>query len=111
MPGCGEAAEMIQANDVHVSQQRAQTGDAPAIPGLAKHIPVIYRITPKLPLRAEVVGRYSRNKTWAMLLVQNKELRMRPYVARVGRYEEGEITDQAQSFAAGMNFESLALTE
>src|SRR5215510_12468448 len=93
VPGRSKGTEMIQANHIDVGQQRAQPGDAPTIAGPAKNIPVICGVAPKLSLRAEVVRRNTGNEARPTLLVQQKEFRMCPNVARVGRDEEGQIAD------------------
>src|SRR4030095_11337888 len=102
---------MIQANHVNVSQQRAQTRDAPTIAVLPKSVPVIDGVAPKLSLRAEVIGRNTGYETRPALLVQQKQLRVGPDIARVGRDEEGQVADKAQTLGAGICLESLALAE
>src|SRR5882757_7387365 len=47
VPGGRESAEMVQADRVHVSQQRAQAVDAPAEAGTTKYVPVIDGIAPE----------------------------------------------------------------
>src|SRR5439155_5495875 len=96
---------------VDVGKQRAQTADAPTITGLPKSLPVIDGVAPKLSLRAEVIGRHTGNEARPALLVQQKQLRISPNVARVGRDEEGQVADQAQTLAVGVRLEPLALAE
>src|SRR5690349_1029889 len=111
MPGRSERAEMIQTNDLDMRQQRAQPGNAPLIARFAKSIPVVYRITPKLARRAEQVRRNSGCESGTEMFVQQKEFRMRPHIARVGRHEKREIADNAHALTAGMRLEPLALAE
>jgi tetratricopeptide (TPR) repeat protein len=49
VPGGAESAEMIQAHDVHVSQQRSQAIDAPAVTGPLKRLPIIDRLPQSCP--------------------------------------------------------------
>ena len=49
VPGGRERAEMIQADQVHVSQQRAESVDPPGIAGPAMRLPVVDRVAPELP--------------------------------------------------------------
>src|ERR1700681_3170577 len=100
---------MIQANHVDASQQRPQPRDAPMIAGLPKSVPVIDGVAPKLSLRAEVIGWHTGNEERPALLVQQKQLRVGPDVARIGRDEEGQVADQAQALAEGACLEPLAL--
>src|SRR6266498_3300180 len=102
---------MIQANHVDMSQQRAQPRDAPRIAGLPESVPVVDGVAPKLSLRAEEIGRHTGNEAWPVLLVQQKQLRIGPDVARVRRNEEGQVADQAQTLAVGVCLQSLALAE
>ena len=92
-----KAAEMIEANHVHVSQQSAQPVDAPAIAGPAKRLPVVNRIAPELSLRAEIIGRHSGDEARPVLLVQQKQFRVGPHVARIGRNEKWQVADQAHA--------------
>src|SRR5271168_56449 len=73
VPRGPEAAEVIEANHIDMIQQGAQPVDAPAISSRTKGIPVVNRIAPQLPLRAEVVGRNSGDEAGAALLVQQEE--------------------------------------
>ena len=80
---------MIQANRVDVSQEGAHPVDAPAVAGPPKRVPVLDGIPPELPLGTEVVGWDSGNEARPVMRVQQKQLRVRPHVARVGGNEEG----------------------
>ena len=68
VPGRRKAAEVIEPNHVHVSQQSPQAVDAPAIAGLAKRLPIVNRIAPELSLSAEVVGRHSGDEARPVLV-------------------------------------------
>src|SRR5712692_10628907 len=60
VPRGREAAEVIQANRIHVSEQGTQPVDRPPIAGCAQGLPVVNGIAPQLSLRAEVVGKIGR---------------------------------------------------
>src|SRR5262245_7048917 len=102
---------MVQANHIHVSEQGAQAVDTPTITGPSKRLPVINRVAPELSLGAEVVRRHAGGKARPALLVQQEQLRVGPHVARVGRDEEGEVTDQAHALGMGMLLETFPLTD
>ena len=59
VPGGGEAAEVVEPDDVHLRQHGAQAGDPPAIARPAERLPVVERVAPELALGAEVVGRHA----------------------------------------------------
>src|SRR5215831_2267382 len=65
-----ERAEMIQADDVDLSQNRADAVDPPTIAGPAKSVPIVDGVPPELSLRAEVVGRDSSHEPGPALFVQ-----------------------------------------
>ena len=107
VPRSREPSEMIQANRVDVSQEGAHPVDAPAVAGSPKRVPVVDGIAPELPLGAEVVGWHAGDEARPVMRVQQKQLRVRPHVARVGRDEEGQIADQADALGMGMCLEAL----
>ena len=94
-----------------MGQQSLQSRDAPSIVRLTKNVPVVDGVTPKLPLRAEVIGRDTGDDAWPALLVQQKQLRVGPDVARVGRNKKGQIADQAYALAKSVHLEPFALAE
>ena len=102
---------MIEAYDVHVSEQSAQPVNAPAIARPPEAFPIVNRIAPELPLRAEVIGRHAGDEACPALLIQKEELRISPYIARVGRNEERKIADQSHAPGMRMYLEPLALAE
>ena len=62
VPGRREPAEMIEADQVHVRQKRAKTIDPPPVPVRAERLPIVNRVAPQLPCRAEVIGRHAHHK-------------------------------------------------
>src|SRR5262249_15513812 len=111
VPGRNETAEMIQANRVHVAQQRPQTVYQPAIPQLTKNLPVVQWIAPELPKCTEIVGGYTGDKSRPPMLIEQKELRMRPNIARVGRDEERQVADQSETLGTCVALQPLRLAE
>src|ERR1700691_3732369 len=67
-----EPAEVIQTNYIDVSQESTQPIDAPPITSRTHGIPVVNRIAPQLTLRAEIIGRNSRDKAWPLLLIEQE---------------------------------------
>ena len=111
MPGRRESAEMVQSNQVDMSQQCPHAIDAPAVTRAAKRIPVIDRIAPKLSVRAEVIGRHAGDELRPALFGQKEDVGVRPDIAGIGRHEEGQVTDEADAVCPRVRFQSLALTE
>src|SRR5262245_39335182 len=83
VPGGRERPEMIQANDIYVGQQGAYAIDAPGIAGAAKSLPVVDRVVPELPRGAKIIGWDTGYKARPVVLVQLKQLRVGPYIARI----------------------------
>src|SRR5215472_6298106 len=78
-----ECSEVIETNDVDVTQQTSDPVDAPSVASRTKRVPVVNRITPKLSFRTEVIGRNSSDETWPPPLIQQEELRVGPHVGRI----------------------------
>src|ERR1700685_4658101 len=72
VPGSREPAEVIQTNQIDVSQQSEQSIDAPSITGRTQGIPVVNGIAPQLTLRAEIIGRNSGDEAWSMLFIEQE---------------------------------------
>ena len=72
---------MIQTNYIHVSQQRTEAIDAPAIAGPAQRVPVIDGVAPELSLGAELIGGHTSHEARLVLFVQQEQLRTGPNVA------------------------------
>src|ERR1700736_1699632 len=72
VPRGRESTEVIQANQIYVSQQSPQPLYAPPIIRRTKGIPVVDGIAPQLSLRAEIIGRNPGNKAWPTLLIQQE---------------------------------------
>ena len=74
-------------------------------------VPVVNRITPELPCRAEIIGRHAGHEARPVLLIQEKELRVGPHVTGIGRDEEGQVADQAYALAVRVLLQAVGLTE
>src|SRR6516164_910854 len=86
---------MVQANDINVCQDSAQSIDTPAVAGTTNSVPVVNWIAPELPCGAEIVGRDTRDETWPVLFIQQEQFRIGPYIARIGGDKERQIANQA----------------
>jgi len=100
---------MVQANDINVCQDSAQSIDTPAVAGTTNSVPVVNWIAPELPCGAEIVGRDTRDETWPVLFIQQEQFRIGPYIARIGGDKERQIANQAQASGVGVFLEALAL--
>src|SRR5271165_5602034 len=88
---------MIQAYDVHMSKQRSQAVYAKTVGGPPKRLPIIDGIAPELSLRAEIIGRDTGNEPRPLMFIQQEQFRVGPHIARVGRNEKGQVTDQVHA--------------
>ena len=85
-------------DSIHVIQQRTDAVDVPTIAGFTQGFPIKHRVSPKLSLRAEIVRRHTRHKARPELHIQEKQFRICPYVAGIGRDIERDIPNQADAF-------------
>src|SRR6516164_8034499 len=111
MPGGREGPEMIQPNYIHVGQYGAYPVDPPRITSAAEGLPVVDRIAPQLSLSAEVIGWHTRHKARPTMFVEEKKFWVSPYVARIGRDEEGKVADQPDALGPCILFQPVTLAE
>jgi 3-hydroxyisobutyrate dehydrogenase-like beta-hydroxyacid dehydrogenase len=83
-----EAAEMIQADHIHVDQRRAYAVDVPLVAALAKSLPVIGGIAPEASQRIEAIRRGARHHARPAVFIQQKIFGPGPHIAGVRRHEE-----------------------
>ena len=76
MPRSCETSEVIQTNHIYMTQQTADSFDAPLISRGTKRIPVVDRIAPELSLSAKVVRWDSSDQTRSPLLIEQEKLWM-----------------------------------
>ena len=104
VPGGREPAKMIQADHVHVGEQRTDAIDAPAIAGPTQGVPVIDGVAPQLSLRAKIIRRHTGYEARPVPVVEQEELWIGPNVARVRGDEKGQVTNQVNTLRSGMFF-------
>ena len=109
---CGsESTKVIQPNRVDVREQGAHPIDAPAKAASPMGLPVVHRVTPKLPIGAEVVWRYAGYEKWVEVIIEQEQLGVRPNIARIRRNEKGQIANQADALGTRAFLEPFALPE
>src|SRR5262245_10760946 len=74
-------------------------------------LPVIHRISPQLPLGAEIVWRYPGDKARAPASVELEPLGVGPNVAGVRRHEKRYVTNQSYPTLVGIFFQLFSLAE
>src|SRR4029077_8424237 len=111
VPGGSEGPEMIQSDNVDVTEQRTQAFQRPFVAAATERVPVIDGVAPELPFGAEVVGRHSRDKGRTALFVQQEKFRIGPNIAGVERHEKRQIADQADVPRTGVFLNSASLAE
>src|SRR5271165_7511707 len=111
MPGSRKSAEVVEANYVHVCQQRPQSVDAPTIAGSTKGFPVVNGIAPQLALRAEVIWRHAGDEARSAMLIQQEQLGVGPHIARVRGDEKRQIANQAHALRLPILLHRSSLAE
>src|SRR5206468_6549584 len=85
LPVALEAAEMIEADQVHHVERGAYAVDPPAVAIAREGVPLVYRVTPELAGRAEVIGWDTGDRCRFAVVIETKILRVRPYVGAIVR--------------------------
>src|SRR5437870_7546261 len=93
LPEGREATEVVDAYDVDERERRAHALDPPGEAVPLHALPVVERVTPKLPRLAEVVGRDSRDDRRTTVLAELELSRVRPNVRRVVSDEDRDVAD------------------
>ncbi len=78
LPVGREAAEVVDADDVHERERRAHALDPPAEAVRAHPLPVVKRVAPELPRLAEVVGRDSGDDRGRAVLLELEQVGVAP---------------------------------
>src|SRR6185369_422953 len=82
-PTRGEASKVIDAQNVNCLKRRSQPIDPPSKTRRAHRVPVVNRITPKLPRAAEVIRRNARDDYRTAVIVELEHLGMTPNIRRI----------------------------
>src|SRR5215467_1494198 len=72
MPCGREAAEVIQANRIHVSEQGSHSVNRPTVTRCPQGVPVVDGIAPQLALRTEIVRGNTGNESRPAMLVKQE---------------------------------------
>ena len=83
----------------------------PAVTVFSHIFPVKNRISPKLTLAAEAVGRHSRNSQRIKISVKLKLSGVSPDICAVMRNIYRQIADNINSVFVGIGFQRIPLTE
>src|SRR6185312_6496857 len=96
-----EAAEVIEAHNVAGLYRPAQTIDPPLISPDLELAPVVERISPALPRGTERIGRNAGNDYRCQVVMEAKDVGMRPDISAVVADEDCDIADDSNtSFSA-----------
>src|ERR1700756_578327 len=102
VPCRSERAEMIQPNDIHVTQKSTQAVYPKSKASAAECVPIVDWVTPALSLRTEIVGRDASDHARSAMFIEQEEVWMSPHVARIGGYKKRQVADQPNSLGMGM---------
>ena len=93
LPASREPAKMIDAKDVDRLKRRAKPVDPPTEPGRPHRVPIVKRISPKLPGLAEVIGRNAGYDDRLPVAVELEHLGLCPDISRVAGNEYRRVAD------------------
>src|SRR5580698_8088610 len=91
MPRLTEPPEVIETNQIDLSQLTNHPGTPPRITCLGHSLPVINRIPPMLPILTEIIRRYASHNCRCAIGVQEELIRVRPHFGRIESYENRGI--------------------
>ena len=86
-----KASEMVNTDNIHLTHQITETTNPPIITILLHNLPVVLRVAPQLASLAEVIWRYTSHLIWSAILIQLKELLMRPGIGTIQRNKDWHI--------------------
>src|SRR4029077_4478627 len=108
VPGSGKCSKMVKPDHVDIRQQCTEAINAPPVARCSDRVPVIDRITPELPQRAEIIWRYSANEACPVSFIQLEQSRIGPPLARIACNVERQVADEAHAFAVRVLLETTA---
>ena len=85
---------MVETDHVEQFAGPAHPIDPPIEAAFPEHLPPIQRIAPALAGRAEIIRRHPRHADRLALLIQLKQLRVRPHVRRIIGNKDGDVAHQ-----------------
>src|SRR5205085_7825208 len=94
-----KAPEVVDANNVAVSECLPHALHPPVVSAVADRVPTIKRIAPTLPGLAECVGRHAGDIGRAQVRIQVIKVRMGPHVGAVIADEDGDVADDLDAAA------------
>ena len=111
LPAGLEAAEVIDSDEIAMSEGCADAADPPVESGTLHGGPVVEGIAPALAGLGEIIGRDPRDDFWPATAVEQEEVGVGPDIGRVGGDEHGQVADDANAVPAGVGAEAGELAE
>ena len=100
---------MVNANNIHLTHQIAETTNPPIITILLHNLPVVLRVAPQLASLAEIIWRYTSHLIWSAILIQLEELLMRPGIGTIQRNKDRHISHNLNALLVGIFLQILPL--
>src|SRR5690606_21773436 len=101
--------EVVEPERVESRKGMLQTSDPPRVPGFFEDRPPIQRISPELPIFAEVVRGDPSQESAAALFIQKEDVTILPDVCAIVRDEHGNVAEQFDSSVMTIVPQSLPL--
>ncbi len=106
-----EAAEVVEAHQVHQGEGRVRALQPPAVTGGRQALPVVEGVAPQLPGGAEVVRGHAGHHLRLPCGGEAEQLLVGPHVRAVVGHEDRDVADQADSLLRGQALERAPLAE
>ena len=97
-----EAAEVVEAHEVHEGEHGAEAVDPPRVAGAGERVPAVERVAPELAGGAEVVGRHAGLERRPAVGGEVEELGVGPDVGAVVGHEDRDVAHDADAALAGL---------
>src|ERR1022692_718817 len=111
LPISFKAAKVVQTNHVHHLERRAQSIDPPFVSRGLHVIPAINRISPKLPVGAEIIGRNTGHLSGTAVGIEFKQIWIRPDIGAVVGHINWNIPHHPHTASLTITFQLGPLPE
>ena len=104
-----KGTEMVNADNIDLLAQLLKAPFPPCVVFCCHRVPVVLRIPPQLPICCKVVGRNACHGTRRSVLIQVKELLMRPCIRAVLRNEDRHVAENFNALPACIVMQTVPL--
>src|ERR1035438_9846333 len=106
-----EAAKVVQTDHIHHLERRSQSIDPPLVSGGLQAVPAINRVSPELPVGAEIIGRYAGHLSGPAVGIEFKQIGIRPDIGAVVGHVDWSVPHHPHAAGLTITFQLSPLAE